>query len=125
MKPLFYGWLYGVPFLLIVGWVRRASSPEFGDPAQAAQYGEVTLRYLIAALVLNIAVPLIGMAVAWRRRDQEWTARFVRSLWWMAGLLFLQWMIVAGSPGPPADQEPAPQVTRCIPISGGRQCPGG
>ena len=59
------------------------------------------------------------------KKDAEWTGRFVRSLWWMAGLLLVQWLIIAGATADPADEEPAPRVTQCIPISGGRQCPGG
>ncbi|BBH70959.1 hypothetical protein ACTI_76440 [Actinoplanes sp. OR16] len=125
MKALFYGWLFGVPFLLIVGVVRRASSPEFPDPAQTAHFATVTGRYLVAALALNIAVPLIGMAVAWRRGEKAWTERFIRSLWWMAVILLFQWALTSGSGQPARDEDPAPRVTHCIPISGGRQCPGG
>jgi hypothetical protein len=126
VKLLFYGWLYSVPFLLIVGLVRRHAGPAFATAAESAHYETVTSWYLWAAVLVNVTVPVLGMAVAWGvRRDPEWTGRFVRSLWWMALILLLQLVATAGSGSPPAEREPAPQVSRCIPVSGGRQCPGG
>ncbi|MFG1880416.1 hypothetical protein [Micromonospora sp. NPDC049102] len=34
-------------------------------------------------------------------------------------------MAVAAGWYVPADREPAPQITQCVPVSGGRGCPGG
>jgi uncharacterized membrane protein YedE/YeeE len=97
--------------------------------AAALAFGATTETILTVALVLNLA-PVAGVLLARLVRDQYWTRHFVWSLVGMA-LIYLA-VLIAGyaATAPligwtPADQEPAPPVTRCIPISGGHGCPGG
>ncbi|TDC84234.1 hypothetical protein E1193_06580 [Micromonospora sp. KC606] len=126
---LLFAWLYGVPFLLIVGLMRRTSSPYMATHAAAQAFGATTDTILTAALLLNLA-PVAGVLLARLVRDQYWTRHFVWSLAGMA-LVYLA-VSIAGSVATapligwtPADQEPAPRITQCIPISGGHGCPGG
>ena len=65
MKRLGFGgtflvWLYGAPFLLAVGLIRRASTPYTPTHEQAVAFGATTDLLLEAGLVLNAAVPIIG-----------------------------------------------------------------
>ncbi|HET9516466.1 MAG TPA: hypothetical protein VFO77_01940 [Actinoplanes sp.] len=127
---LFFGWLYGVPFLLIVGLVRRTSSPYLATQVEAQAFGETTDTVLIAALVLNLALPAAGVLLGRLARDPHWARHFRWSLSGMV-LVYFAVMLVGGQAGTPligwtpGDHEPAPRVTQCIPISGGRGCPGG
>ncbi|MEV0895293.1 hypothetical protein [Actinoplanes sp. NPDC049802] len=130
LGALFFGWLYGVPFLLIVGLIRRATPPTLATRADAEHFGAVTDRYLGAAMILNAAVPLLGLLLAALLHDRYWRTHFLAALAGM--LLFLAVYGTAASQSaapligtvPPA-LEPAPRVTQCIPTSGGRTCPGG
>jgi len=127
---LLFAWLYGVPFLLIVGLIRRTSSPYLATRAAAQAFGASTDTILVTVLVLNLALPLAGVLIALLVRDRYWTRRFVWSLVGMALIYFAFAIVgsVARTPligWTPADQEPAPRVTRCMPRSGGRGCPGG
>jgi len=127
---LFFAWLYGVPFLLIVGLIRRTSSPYLATRAAAQAFGAATDTILTAALVLNLALPVAGVLLARLVRDRYWTRHFVWSLVGVA-LIYVAVSIAANAATTPligwtpTDQEPAPRVTQCIPISGGRGCPGG
>lgn len=130
LGALLVAWLYGVPFLLIVGLIRRTSSPFMATHAAALAFGATTDTILTAALVLNLAIPVAGVLLARLVRDQYWTRHFVWSLVGMALIYFA--VVIAGGAATapligwtPADQEPAPRVTRCIPFSGGHGCPGG
>jgi hypothetical protein len=127
---LLLGWLYGVPFLLIVGLIRRSSSPYLETRAQAQAFGAATDTILTTALVLNLALPAAGMLLAWLIRDRYWIRHFVGSL--VGAALIYCAVVIAGQAATtpligwtPVDNEPQPQVTRCIPTSGGRSCPGG
>lgn len=127
---LLFTWLYGVPFLLIVGLIRRTSSPYMATHAAAQAFGTTTDTILTAALVLNLALPVSGVLLAGLVRDRYWMRHFVWSLVGMALIYFA--VLIAGSAATapligwtPADQEPAPRVTHCVPISGGHGCPGG
>lgn len=126
---LFVAWLYGAPFLLIVGFIRRTSSPYLATRAAAEAFGATTDAILTAALLLNLA-PVAGVLLARLARDRFWIRHFAWSLVGVA-LIYLA-VAAAGSAATapligrtPPDQEPAPRVTQCIPISGGRGCPGG
>lgn len=127
---LFLAWLYGVPFLLIVGLIRRTSSPHLATRAQAQTFGATTDAVLIAALALNLAVPLSGVLLARLAREPYWTRHFA---WSLAGTVLICLAVSAADAAAtapligytPADQEPVPPVDHCVPISGGRGCPGG
>jgi hypothetical protein len=127
---LFFAWLHGVPFLLIVGLVRRASSPYLATHAAAQAFGTTTDTILTAALVLNLSVPMAGVLLARLVRDRYWTCHFMWSLLGTALIYLAVWAAASAATAPligwtPADQEPAPRVTHCIPVSGGHGCPGG
>ncbi|GAA3456376.1 hypothetical protein [Dactylosporangium matsuzakiense] len=132
LGALFLIWLYGVPFLLIVGLVRRTSAPYVATHAAARSFGATTDTILTTALLLNLALPVAGWLLARWARDRLWLAHFG---WSFAGLVLVYLAVaVVGGLGTaplfgwtPADHEPTPQptVTRCIPRSGGHGCPGG
>jgi hypothetical protein len=130
MAVLFLGWLYGVTFLVVVGLIRRTSSPYLATHAQAAAFGATTDRYLTAALVLNLVLPIAGLLLAWLLDDRYWLRHFVVASFGMV-LIFVVVAVAAGvATAPligsvPVDHEPAPRITQCIPVSGGHGCPGG
>ena len=130
LGALFFGWLYGVPFLLIVGLIRRASPPRFATHAEAERYAAVTDRFLTIALVLNVAIPVGGLILARLLDEKFWLRHFAGSMAGLA-LIFILVAVVAGrATAPligtvPPDQGPQPRVTQCIPMSGGHSCPGG
>ncbi|WP_204299762.1 hypothetical protein [Actinoplanes campanulatus] len=130
LGALFFGWLYGVPFLLIVGLIRRYTLPTFATRAEAEHFAVVTDRYLSAAMGLNVAVPLLGLLVAVMLRDRYWRTHFLGALAGMLLFLAAYGMAATQSAAPligtvPPALEPVPEVTVCIPASGGRTCPGG
>ena len=127
---LFLAWLYGVPFLLIVGLIRRTSSPYLASRAEAQAFGAATDAVLVAALTLNLALPVAGTLLARLAREPFWTRHFARSLAGTALIYLAVSAADAATTAPlightPGDQEPAPPVDRCVPVSGGRGCPGG
>lgn len=130
LGSLFVGWLYGVPFLLIVGMIRRASSPYQQTHDSAQRFATVTNAVLTTALVVNAVVPTAGILVARLLRDRYWTRHFA---WSTAGAVLTYAAVSAiatATTAPligsvPVDHEPAPRVTQCIPRSGGHGCPGG
>jgi len=130
LGALFFGWLYGVPFLLIVGLIRRTSAAAFATHAEAERYAAVTDRFLSIALVVNVAIPVGGLILARLLDDKFWLRHFAGSLAGLA-LIFMLVAVVAGRASAPLigtvppDHEPQPRVTQCIPISGGHGCPGG
>ncbi|MGA4729403.1 hypothetical protein ACPB67_18435 [Micromonospora taraxaci] len=123
---LFFVWLYGVPFLLVVGLIRRTSEPYAPTHEAAQAFGAGTDAVLIAALLLN-ALPIVGL---WLAGEADWGRHF---RWAVGGMVVVYLMVVlVGRMATgvlighmPADDEPAPAVTQCIPRSGGRGCPGG
>ncbi|MFF0470016.1 hypothetical protein ACFYPX_21580 [Micromonospora zamorensis] len=123
---LFFVWLYGVPFLLLVGLIRRTSEPYAPTHEAAQAFGAGTDAVLIAALLLN-GLPIVGL---WLAGEGDWSRHF---RWAVGGMVVVYLMIVlVGRMATgvlightPADDEPAPAVTQCIPRSGGRGCPGG
>ncbi|WP_203997036.1 hypothetical protein [Virgisporangium aurantiacum] len=127
---VFFGWLYGVPFLLVVGLLRRMSSPHLPTSAAAEAFGATTDRFLVAALVLNLVLPVAGLVLARSARDGYWIRHFVGALVGMVSIYLVVSIAAGATTAPligdvPTDQEPAPRVTQCIPRSGGTGCPGG
>ncbi|MFC0503227.1 hypothetical protein [Micromonospora costi] len=127
---LFFAWLYGVPFLLAVGLMRRAATPYTPTREAARAFGATTDALLTAGLLLGAALPLVGLLVARLAEERLWWRHFAWALGGTA-LLYLA-VALAGSTatGPlightPAHQEPVPPVGHCVPVSGGRGCPGG
>ncbi|MEV4658477.1 hypothetical protein [Micromonospora sp. NPDC049301] len=127
---LFLTWLYGVPFLLVVGLIRRTSTPYTPTHDAARAFGATTDALLTAGLVLNAALPLTGLLLAGLAGEAGWRRHFG---WALGGTVLLYLVVaLAGSMATstlightPADEEPDPPVGHCIPISGGRGCPGG
>ncbi|MER7458585.1 hypothetical protein [Micromonospora sp. NPDC126480] len=130
LGAIFFAWLYGVPFLLLTGLVRRASDPYAPTREAARAFGATTDALLITGLVLNAALPLAGLLLARPARDGYWQRHFAGAV---AGLVVIYLAVALASSmvsttligHTPADEEPAPRVTQCIPVSGGRGCPGG
>jgi hypothetical protein len=130
LGTLFFGWLYGVPFLLIVGLIRRTSPPAFATHTDADGYAAVTDRFLTVALALNVAIPIGGLILARTLDEKFWLRHFAGSLAGMALIFVLVGVVAGRATAPligtvPSDQGPEPRVTRCIPVSGGHGCPGG
>lgn len=127
---LFLGWLYGVTFLLVVGLIRRTSSPDLATHAEAQAFGATTDTYLTTALVLNLVLPVVGLLLAWLLHDQYWMQHVIVALGGMVLIFMMVAFAAAHATAPligtvPIDHEPAPRVTHCIPVSGGHGCPGG
>jgi hypothetical protein len=128
LGALFFGWLYGVPFLLIVGLLRWWSPSTFATDAAADHFATVTGHYLIAALLLNGVVPLAGSLLAKLSRDPFWSRHFAGALVGMVFVYVLFWALTERAVRPllgPESPTPAPTVTQCIPVSGRHGCPGG
>ncbi|MEU7929337.1 hypothetical protein [Micromonospora sp. NPDC049107] len=127
---LFFAWLYGVPFLLMVGLIRRVSAPYTPTYAEAKAFGATTDALLTTGLLLNAVLPVIGLLLARLAGDERWRRHFAGAFAGVA-LIYVAVALVGGMATSalighvPDDQEPAPQITQCIPISGGRGCPGG
>jgi hypothetical protein len=123
-------WLYGVPFLLIVGLIRRSSAPYLASHAAAQAFGATTDILLTAGLILNVVLPVAGWVLAVVLGDR---ARMRSFAWSSVGvvLIYLLTAVAASMASTPligtdpGDHEPAPRVTQCIPVSGGHGCPGG
>jgi hypothetical protein len=126
---VFLAWLYAVPFLLIVGLIRRTWHGPMATHAQAVAFGATTDRLLLWGLLLNLGLPLLGMGLA-LGFDRYLVPVFAGSAAGML-LVFAAYAVVASQARTPmigyvpADEEPRPVVTQCIPRSGGRGCPGG
>ncbi|MCO1598060.1 hypothetical protein M8C17_23195 [Micromonospora sp. RHAY321] len=127
---LFFAWLYGVPFLLVVGLIRRTSTPYTPTRDAAQAFGATTDALLTAGLVLNAALPAAGLLLAALSGEPTWRRHFG---WALGGMVLVYLGVaLAGSMATttlighdPADQESDPPVGHCVPISGGRGCPGG
>jgi hypothetical protein len=85
MAALLLAWLYGVPFLLGVGLLRRGVNPPVeGSFEWAKAYAARTDALMISGLVLNVLLPAVGAMLArWRR---SWVRRFA---WAGAGAVVL------------------------------------
>ncbi|MDG4762251.1 hypothetical protein [Micromonospora sp. WMMD710] len=126
---LFFAWLYGVPFLLVVGLIRRTAAPYTPTLGEARAFGATTDAVLIAGLVLNV-LPVLGLWLAGLAGEESWRRHF---RWAVGGMVLVYLVVVLVSRAAtgllightPADQEPGPAITQCIPRSGGRGCPGG
>jgi hypothetical protein len=126
-----FAWLYGVPFLLLVGLIRRTSSAHVSTVEQADQFAAVTDRFLIWGLALNLAIPAVGLLLAAAIR--QW--HVIRRFGWMVlaafGLYLVIGMVGSVATGPlighrPVSDQPAPEAPQhCVPRSGGHGCPGG
>ncbi|HEU4422620.1 MAG TPA: hypothetical protein VFR67_08770 [Pilimelia sp.] len=125
---LLFAWLYGVPFLLVVGLIRRTSSPYTPTYEAAKAFGAATDALLTSALVLNAALPATGLLLAWLARERVWRRHFAGALVVMPAIYVATAMAAAAATAPligHVPSHPAPEVTRCIPVSGGHGCPGG
>ncbi|MEW2381731.1 hypothetical protein AB0873_06530 [Micromonospora sp. NPDC047707] len=75
-------------------------------------------------------LPLVGLLLAARADDAYWRRHFVGA---GVGVVAVYLVTAVASSmvattligHTPADEEPAPRITQCIPVSGGRGCPGG
>jgi hypothetical protein len=95
LGALFFAWLYGVPFLFVVGLVRRVSSPYVPTHAAARAFGATTETLLTTALVLNLVLPVVGALLARLARDAYWTCHFA---WSPAGVVLIYLVVaMAGS----------------------------
>jgi hypothetical protein len=128
---LFFAWLYGTPFLFLVGMFRRMAYATVSTSVVAVQYGALTDRYLIGALALDVAAPLLGLATAAWTKDRYWARHFTIALAGM--LLVLLAFAVASSAAAapligsvPGNRVPIAPYTGCVAYSGGTNtCPGG
>ena len=127
LSALFFGWLYGTSFLLIVGLIRWWTPSTIAGQAQEDRFATVTGRYLIAALVLNGVVPIAGALLARLSRDEFWSQHFPGALVGMVFVFVLMWGLADRVARPLFGPEPSPEptVTQCLPVSGGHGCPGG
>jgi hypothetical protein len=128
---LFVSWFYGVPFVLVVGLVRRASRPYLPTYEAARAFGATTDALLRTAFVLNAVLPLAGVVLARLVRDRYWLRHFG---WAVVGALVIYFAIsvVAAQASTalvghvPAYPEPTHQeISHCVARSGGHGCPGG
>ena len=125
---LFFTWLYGVPFLLIVGLIRRSWDGPVNTRAEAERFGALTDLLLTWGLALN-ALPIAGLLAA-AMVDRGWLRVFAAA---GAGMVVIYAAVAALSATAyapligdrPAHLESATRITRCIPTSGGMGCPGG
>jgi hypothetical protein len=93
MAALLLAWLYGVPFLLGVGLLRRGVNPPVeGSFEWAKAYAARTDALMIWGLVLNVLLPGVGAMLAQLRRP--WVHRFT---WAGAGavVLLLMFAVIA------------------------------
>jgi hypothetical protein len=71
LAAVFFAWLYGVPFLLGVGLLRRGENPPVLFSFEGAQaYAARTDALMIWGLVLNAVLPLTGAFLAWGLRPR-------------------------------------------------------
>ena len=85
MAALLFTWLYGVPFLLGVGLLRRIVNPPVeGSLEWAKAYAARTDALMTWGLVLNVLLPALGAMLAQLRRP--WVRRFT---WAGAGAVVL------------------------------------
>ncbi|MFI5843251.1 hypothetical protein ACIA8K_26425 [Catenuloplanes sp. NPDC051500] len=100
MRALFFGWLYGVPFLLVLGLYRRTASPYLATRADVDAFASTTDTLLWASLILVWVLPAAGLALARWRQDERWTSAFTRSFLWSATYLLPpsdQWVVPAAA----------------------------
>jgi hypothetical protein len=87
------GWMYGVPFLLIVGEMRRRSDVGFLADDQEQLFQVITGVFIWGGLILNL-LPLTGYFYAQLRGDDEWRARFLQAFM-MSLLIYFAALVVA------------------------------
>jgi hypothetical protein len=125
LGALFYGAMYGAPFLLIVALVRRTSTPYTPTRAAAEAFGATTDTLFIAAMLGAVVLPALGAVLAKTAGEQGWMRHFVGAL--IAAPLLFVVMCAAGTQAstplighvPDDLQTPSP-VTACA-----HECPGG
>jgi hypothetical protein len=99
LAALWCAWLYGVPFLLGVGLLRRGVNPPVeGSFEWAKAYAARTDALMIWGLVLNLLLPAVGAMLAQLRRP--WVRRFA---WAGAGavVLFVAFAVIAAQADAP------------------------
>jgi hypothetical protein len=122
---LFYTWLYGTPFLLVVALIRRTSTPFLPTRAEAEAFGAATDTMFVVAMVAAVVLPAIGAVTARITDEPGWTRHFVGALI-AAPLLFVILCAVGTTSGTPVighvpdDLEPPSPVRVCA-----HECPGG
>jgi hypothetical protein len=93
MAALWLAWLYGAPFLLGVGLLRRSENPPVeGSFEWAKAYAARTEALMIWGLVLNVFLPAVGAMLAQLRR------RWVRPFAWAgagAAVLLIAFAVIA------------------------------
>ncbi|GAB3826170.1 hypothetical protein ACFPIJ_36210 [Dactylosporangium cerinum] len=122
---LFYTWLYGTPFLLVVALIRRTAKPFTPTRAEAEAFGATTDTLFLIAMVTAVVLPAIGAVIAKTTDEPGWTRHFVGAL--IAAPLLFVILCAAGTTSStpvighvPADLEPPSPVHGCA-----HECPGG
>ncbi len=122
---LFYLWLFGAPFVFIVALVRRSSAPWLPTHAEAEAFGATTDALFTVAMLVNVALPALGLLLSRLTGEQRWTRHFMGAL--VAVPVLFAVLCLAGSMAStpmvghvPDDLESPSPVTVCA-----RVCPGG
>lgn len=125
LGALFYAWLYGAPFLFIVALIRRTSTPFTPTRADAEAFGATTDTLFTVAMLVNVALPALGLLLGKVTAEQGWTRHFMGAL--VAVPVLFVVLCLAGSTAStpivghvPDDLEPPVPVTGCA-----HDCPGG
>lgn len=129
---LFFAWLYGVPFLFVVALVRRTSAPYLPTDAAARDFAATTDALFNGFLMLNAALPALGLILAAVADEPGWRRHFGWATAWMVVVYLAYGFVSAAASTPlighvPPDLQPDPPVTtHCVQLSGGQpRCPGG
>jgi hypothetical protein len=130
---LFFAWLYGAPFLLVIGVGRRTTPADFKTYAQAQAYGSTTDMIIASGIALTGLLPTVGLLVSRLVRQRRWLRTFG---WSIVGVVIIYVAMAAISSAATAPlynvvpgnvpASPGPTSTHCSVTSGGiDRCPGG
>ncbi|MET7418655.1 hypothetical protein [Dactylosporangium sp. NPDC005555] len=122
---LFYAGIYGVPFLLIVAVIRRASKPWTPTHAAAEAFGATTDTLFITSMTAAVVLPALGLLLSKVLGEPGWARHFIGAL--VAAPLLFVVLCAAGSTAStplvghvPDDLETPSPVRVCA-----HDCPGG